>query len=201
MIEAVLEDFIDRTIQQFSILDIGCGNGDISQYFCNNNNQYAVDVRDQRKSQNSSFQFSLVDSEELPFDDAFFDIVISNHVIEHLKDHDLHLREICRVLKGQGVVYLATPNKSSPFMAGHKKPEDNVLRYRQMNALFKNHSFIPHEYGMKIAKEPDRFKGQTKIARFIPLFFLRFLRPLYPSHMFVLTKPNPVNTSQHCECC
>jgi SAM-dependent methyltransferase len=50
----------------------------------------------------------------LPFDDQFFDIVVSNHVIEHVGarlDQLVHLREIARVLRHDGIGYLATPNR------------------------------------------------------------------------------------------
>ena len=51
---------------------------------------------------------------ELPFDDARFDVVISNHVIEHVGDEaaqHAHLREIRRVMKADGSAYLAVPNR------------------------------------------------------------------------------------------
>jgi 2-polyprenyl-3-methyl-5-hydroxy-6-metoxy-1,4-benzoquinol methylase len=51
----------------------------------------------------------------LPFPDEYFDVVVSNHVIEHVSDQQLHLSEIARVLKPNGVVYLATPNRLWPW--------------------------------------------------------------------------------------
>lgn len=45
----------------------------------------------------------------LPFPDVSFDVVIANHVLEHVADDRLAMREIQRVLKPQGQTILQTP--------------------------------------------------------------------------------------------
>jgi 2-polyprenyl-3-methyl-5-hydroxy-6-metoxy-1,4-benzoquinol methylase len=50
----------------------------------------------------------------LPFRNNAFDVVIGQHVIEHLPDVDAALREWKRVLKPRGHVALATPNARYP---------------------------------------------------------------------------------------
>lgn len=99
------------------ILEIGCGTGGISYYFATHSNLNcvvnAVDINDNRQV-SAAYQFHLVDSVLLPFENAFFDVVISNHVIEHVGDiaaQNMHLKEIKRVLKLDGVAYLAVPNR------------------------------------------------------------------------------------------
>ncbi len=50
----------------------------------------------------------------MPFGHERFDFVIYNHVIEHVgerPDQLRHLREIHRVLKPEGLLYLAVPNR------------------------------------------------------------------------------------------
>lgn len=51
--------------------------------------------------------------QRLPYDDASFDIVHSNQVIEHLPKTDFFLREIRRVLKPGGYAILSTNNLAS----------------------------------------------------------------------------------------
>ena len=99
MIEAIISDYRNAPIENKRILDIGCGNGDISSYFGEKNNQFGVDVSDRRKDSNSNFVFKQVDSEALPFEDNAVDIVITHHVIEQVSSHDKHIEEIKRVLK------------------------------------------------------------------------------------------------------
>lgn len=50
-----------------------------------------------------------VDLEDIQFDSDHFDLVICNHVLEHVRDVDLCLREIRRVLKGGGGLLAQTP--------------------------------------------------------------------------------------------
>lgn len=190
MISAILEDHLNQKIVNLRTLDIGCGNGGISDYFSNHNEHYAVDIKDQRDNGGGGYQFFLVGSEYLPFENEFFDVVISNHVIEHVSDHGRHLGEIRRVLKPGGVVYMATPNRSSPIMEGHVG-NDMVLRYRDMGPLFSESGFTFQEYGVALAKEPGRFSGEVMYAQYFPRFMLRMLRWAFPSHVFVLTKENP----------
>jgi len=99
------------------LLDVGTGSDGISHYFAHHNylqfEVHTVDVCDNLKL-HDGFNFHLVQDCVLPFSDASFDIVISNHVIEHVGDkieQIHHLSELRRVLKPNGVVYLATPNR------------------------------------------------------------------------------------------
>jgi 2-polyprenyl-3-methyl-5-hydroxy-6-metoxy-1,4-benzoquinol methylase len=111
-IRAVISDFIQKPVEGLSLLDVGVGTGEIIDHFAQNNQTHGVDIQDQRASKVSAFQ--LVKDERLPFADRVFDVVISNHVIEHVRSPQLHLQEIARVLKPNGIVYLATPNRFFP---------------------------------------------------------------------------------------
>ena len=99
------------------VLEIGAGSGGISHWFAAENNGrfdvHAVDVVDSRLLKEGYF-FKLLDDARLPFDTGTFDVVISNHVIEHVgcdEDQSLHLREFLRVLAKDGCGYLAVPNR------------------------------------------------------------------------------------------
>ncbi len=101
---------------QDSILEIGTGSGGIASYFASQNIQLhvnAVDIVDNRETK-EGYQFQLVSGTTLPFKDQSFNVVITNHVIEHTGEYDAqysHLSEIKRVLKKDGVAYLAVPNR------------------------------------------------------------------------------------------
>ena len=102
--------------QQDFILEIGTGSGGIAAYFAAQNIQFnvqAVDVVDSRVTK-EGYQFQLVNGTTLPFKDESFDVVITNHVIEHVGESDAQLHHLCevkRVLKKDGVAYLAVPNR------------------------------------------------------------------------------------------
>ena len=65
-----------------------------------------------------SVSFRLAGAERLPFDDASFDGVLVNEVLEHVADESASLREISRVLRPGGHMALFSPNRWFPF-EGH----------------------------------------------------------------------------------
>ena len=98
-------------------LEIGTGSGVIAAHMASaigeQGEMIAVDVVDQRQIR-EGFQFFKVADSSLPFEQESFDIVISNHVLEHVgsrEDQLHHLSEIRRVLKKDGWGYLAVPNR------------------------------------------------------------------------------------------
>jgi SAM-dependent methyltransferase len=99
-----------------SLLEIGCGSGGIASHIGRSFPRLqveAVDVVDSRIDV-KGYAFQLVDGTGLPFADERFDVVVSNHVIEHVgneNDQLHHLHEIRRVLAPGGVAYLAVPNR------------------------------------------------------------------------------------------
>jgi 2-polyprenyl-3-methyl-5-hydroxy-6-metoxy-1,4-benzoquinol methylase len=94
------------------ILSIGIGSGFIERHLqLLGYNLTGVDIVDNRRVK--SFPFKLINDEKLPFKKNSFNVVISNHVIEHVLNQKKHLSEIKRVLKPNGCAYVATPNKYS----------------------------------------------------------------------------------------
>jgi len=103
--------------QPIRILEVGTGSGGIAHYFgthpqlrCDVD---AVDVHDNRLV-TEGYRYHQVRDTTLPFADDSFDVVLTNHVIEHVGDagaQHRHLLEIHRVMKPDGVGYLAVPNR------------------------------------------------------------------------------------------
>ncbi len=53
-------------------------------------------------------RFDIVDAQEIPFQDATFDIVIANHMLYHVPDIGRAIAEARRVLKPDGFFYTST---------------------------------------------------------------------------------------------
>jgi SAM-dependent methyltransferase len=114
-----IERLLNMAVRQqpLHILEIGTGSGVIAHYFGTHQQMRcevtAVDVSDNRLV-HEGYSYRQVQGVELPFGTATFDVVISNHVIEHVGDAKAqahHLAEIRRVMKPGGDGYLAVPNR------------------------------------------------------------------------------------------
>ncbi|MFA4907983.1 MAG: class I SAM-dependent methyltransferase [archaeon] len=120
-------EFVQSFCKGKSVLDVGCNIG----YGANILSQVSKEViaidfdskaldfaRDRFATHNIKFQHS--EAQTLPYPDGSFDIVTSFQVIEHIKQSDipLYINEIKRVLTGNGIAILTTPNRKlrlNPF--------------------------------------------------------------------------------------
>lgn len=103
--------------QPIHMLEVGTGSGGIAHYFGTHPQLHcevdAVDVHDNRQVA-KGYRYHQVHDTQLPFADQSFDVVLTNHVIEHVGDENAqcaHLAELYRVLRPGGVGYLAVPNR------------------------------------------------------------------------------------------
>ncbi|MGH8399236.1 MAG: class I SAM-dependent methyltransferase, partial [Gammaproteobacteria bacterium] len=103
--------------QPLRILEVGTGSGGIAHYFGTHPQLHcevdAVDVHDNRLI-TEGYRYQQVTDTRLPFIDESFDVVLSNHVIEHVGGEQAqraHLAELHRVLRPEGIGYLAVPNR------------------------------------------------------------------------------------------
>lgn len=97
------------------ILEVGCRAGNLTQYFRDGNEVCGIDV-DRNALKLFEERLGLegkwvdVDSEDLPYGDAEFDVVVFSEVMEHLRFPARALKEIARVLKPGGRVVGSVPN-------------------------------------------------------------------------------------------
>jgi SAM-dependent methyltransferase len=96
------------------ILDTGCGLGmyvrALRQF---SDDVYGIDVDPDKIAQASCElpNLQVAPAEQLPFEDGFFDVVLSHEVWEHVKDDHAAAREAVRVLRRGGRLVAFAPNR------------------------------------------------------------------------------------------
>lgn len=213
-IEAVLCDFLKTKIKGFKILDLGTGSGLIGNYFAGCNKVYYSDLEDLCGTHTKG-DFLKINNNMVPYPDNSFDIIISNMVIEHTREHQKHLNEIHRLLKRGGIAYLGAPNSIYPIEPHYQIPLIHYLpqslrlkilkffqRFIRLRAPIEeinlpNYFFLKRElkrrfqvdeYTAKVLKNPQEFHLKFKIFRYLPLGIIRLLTPISPSNIFILKK-------------
>ena len=202
------------------VLDIGTGAGIIAHELADavgpKGEVHSIDVVDERVER-EGYEYQLVDSPRLPFPEKSFDIVLSNHVIEHVGDEPaqrLHVGEIHRVLRTDGVLYLATatrwllmePHYHLPFLSWLPRPAAGAyLRltrrgrdydcylptHRGLRKLLADAGFSwkePISEAMRLMAEIEQPTGLTRRILTAPEPVLRVMRPVVPTIIFLAKK-------------
>jgi SAM-dependent methyltransferase len=102
-----------------NLLDIGCNDGTYTKKIGKStkiSELYGIEIDDKllklaNKNGINAIKGNI--NEKFPFKDNFFDVVISNQVIEHLTNPDNMIKEIHRILKPGGFAIISTPNLCS----------------------------------------------------------------------------------------
>jgi SAM-dependent methyltransferase len=100
----------------------------------------------------------------LPFEDATFDLVYSNFVVEHLDDPARTFREFHRVLRPDGWLVLLTSNRSNPLMAAARAmPQRLRVLVKRRGAGAVERDVFPARYR---ANTPAALEATTRAAGF-----------------------------------
>ena len=104
-----------------SVLDVGCGNGNISIYLGSKGLKVTgIDLSADaiRHAQaNNSFKhvdFHVKDAEKLIYESKQYDVIICSEVLEHLHEPERLLKEIYTLLKDRGKLIITVPNGVGP---------------------------------------------------------------------------------------
>lgn len=105
----------DISFDNNTLLDIGCGDGSITKETSNILNfkkAICVDVDNWLGNYNikSNLDFIITDGKSINLPDNSVDVILLFHVLHHIKDLDLMIPEIARILKKNGIIILKEHN-------------------------------------------------------------------------------------------
>ena len=146
LIKRTSKTFIEKTLllnPNWNILDIGCGYGA---------NKYAktiCDVQDLSKYYPNKKFVKLIEK-KLPFKDKEFDFVIASHVMEHVEDVEIFIKELERV-SNKGYIELPT------------KLEDNLIFENKKDHLW-HMDFDDVELKLLISKKTQYFEPILSVS-------------------------------------
>ena len=143
--EYISNNFVDKTdIENKTILEIGCGFGWFLYNIIKYNPKSFVGLENNNETINNlkiffeyeRCSFYVGDALNIPFDNETFDTVCMFDVIEHLPKNTEYivLKEISRVLKSGGKLYLSTPNNH--ILSVISDPAYFIIKHRHYDIDF-----------------------------------------------------------------
>ncbi len=136
-----------------------------------------------RGAGNIKFDVSTYAGQDLPYDDAQFDIITSIHVIEHVADASAYLSELLRVLRPGGILFLDCPNRFYRVEQHTMLPYVHLLPHTLRDILLRLIARNPSPIGVS----PFRDKCGALIGMKTPfaaqiMHFLKSMQNRFPHH-------------------
>ena len=218
---SVLEHFLGRSdLEGLRVLDVGCSGGIVADELTSRGARpIGVDIdvpglvqAEQRFG--GRIPFLCADSEQLPFATGSLDVVICNHVYEHVVDPAKLFAELRRVLAPNGVAYLGLGNRLGVMEPHYRLPFlswlPRGLAHRYVRATGRAESyheafttwsglrrllrdFSVWDYTYSVLADPVTFAAGDVVpgwASKVPQAALKAARPLVPTYIWIGT-PRP----------
>lgn len=124
----LIDEFNRKTLEaiaQKSVLEIGCGSGNVAKVFHMVCESYVGIDLSERSIEKASLknlpgaEFRTADAHALPFENGRFDVVVANSVLHHM-ELEVALKEIARVLKPGGILCTREPLGINPVFSAYR---------------------------------------------------------------------------------
>lgn len=133
-----LDDKSLQPLTNLKILDIGCGGGLISEPFCNmGGDVLAIDAspinieiaKTHAQKNNLKINYLASSAEDLAQTNQQFDVVLALEIIEHVSDIELFIKSCGQLVKPNGLLFIATINRTAKSLIMAKIGAEYVLRW------------------------------------------------------------------------
>ena len=216
---SVLRHFLGRDdLDGLRVADVGCSAGFIADEVAGaGGRSIGIDIDEPGLAKASQrfgdrVLFVQAEGDRLPLRDGSVDVIVFNHIYEHVVDPDAVVRELHRVLADDGAAYLGLGNRFGVMEPHHRLPFLSWLppslgdRYVQVTGRSDQYyerlksrralrrlvqGFNLWEYTFSIVREPQRFDSAADVPGMVsaaPEAMLRLLQPIMPTYIWVATK-------------
>ena len=215
---AVITHFLGREdLSGLRVIDVGCSGGIVADQLSHLGAEVIgldIDVPGLDKAQSrfaESAAFICADSQRMPFDDAIADVILCNHIYEHVVDPEQLFAEMRRVVRPGGMLYLGLGNRLGiiephyrlPFLSW--LPRGLAHRYVRITGRADSyheafttrrglqrlcHSLQIWDYTYAVLAEPTTFAAGEVVPNWVsrvPKVLLRAARPIVPTFIWVGT--------------
>lgn len=180
-----------------SILNAGCGYGILDLTLVDRGyritavdlDQSRIEEIDKQKEQlgfaGANLATAVASVTELPYQDNYFDVVLSSEVVEHVDDDQQAVRELVRVTKPGGTLIVTTPSNSKSNATDYKqydhtKPgynkEDHEKLLVGLPAEIVDVHYFVYSTSKKMVNLLNRFSSKSLISlMFYPLYVICLL--------------------------
>ncbi|MEM7317275.1 MAG: class I SAM-dependent methyltransferase [Planctomycetota bacterium] len=154
ILDPALEKLLDDVAGK-AVLDLGCGEGRYARILHNRGAQVTgIDPVQQfverARSLDPDSTYVQGEAEELPFDDASFDIVLSYLSFVDIPDLESAAREIDRVLRNRGELIIVSISNMASTTDGWEKDEDGNKVYRTVDRYMEHFTMDLEWRGIRI---------------------------------------------------
>ena len=110
----------DKPLNDIKILDIGCGGGLLSEPMCRLGAQvFGIDASEKNiniaklhaKKNDLKINYECASPENFKTESKF-DVILNMEIVEHVEDVDFFLKSCAKLLKKNGIMFVATLNKT-----------------------------------------------------------------------------------------
>lgn len=156
--------------------------------------------------------FRLARGEDLPFDDGSVDVVVLNHIYEHVVDPEAVVADIHRVLRPGGLLYLGVGHRWQVVEPHHRLPflswlprgvADRYLHLAGKGEHYYERYYTPAglrrlfgafdvwDYTLPVLADPRSFSADDNVPAWVervPTRVLAAARPLAPTYVWAAFK-------------
>jgi ubiquinone/menaquinone biosynthesis C-methylase UbiE len=218
---AILRAEVGPDLCDKRVIDIGASTGFIAGFLADYvESCVAIDIDEEAIAHarssctQSNLEFKVGDAMQTGFEDGSFDIVLCNHIYEHVPDDQKLLAEISRILVDDGFCYFTAGNRFQVMEPHYRLPLLSVIptgwaHYYLMATGNGSHYYERHrsywglrnlvkdfdivDYTKRVITRPDDYETQYmipqgSIKQLAATFISKYLYFLVPTYIWVLKK-------------